>query len=98
MDRTDKRTILIVLGLILVANLLEPGPLRSKLEIDLILAFIPGLGFALEILELLGSGLDTGSLQFYLGLFKILLEAYITERFWAWIKPILPKRGRSSVR
>lgn len=86
MKRTDRRILVIVVGLILVANLLEPGPLRSKLEIDLVLSFIPGLGLVIELLELLGSGIDTGSWIFYLGLFKLLLQAYITEVALSWMR------------
>ncbi|MFX0136519.1 MAG: hypothetical protein ACFFDN_22960 [Candidatus Hodarchaeota archaeon] len=92
MKRPDSRILLIVAALILVTTLLEPGPLRSKLEVDLILSFVPGFGFAIDLLEFLGSGIDPSSWYFYLGLFKLLLEAYITNVAYSWFMSLRTRK------
>jgi len=99
MVKFDLRIILIVIGLYLVGTFLKPGPFRSQLEIDLVLMIVPGLPEVIEVLELLGSGIDTSSSIFYIGLvrmsafayFQSLIFLYLIEKF-----PILKKLNRQS--
>jgi hypothetical protein len=86
LKKSDYRILAIITSLIIVTTILEPGPLRTKLEVDLVLSFVPGLGPVIDTFQLMGSDIDTGSLHYYLGLFKILLEAYFSAVILDWIK------------
>lgn len=86
MSHSDKRILLIVFALFVVSSLLNPGPLRSYLETYLVLSIVPGLLTVIGILELLGSGIDTGSWVFYVSLFWILSTGYLSAVFYLWLK------------
>ena len=92
MNKSDYRILAIIASIIIVTTILEPGPLRTKLEVDLVLSFVPGLGPVIDLLQLMGSGIDTGSLHYYLGLFKILLEAYFSAVIIDWIKKLVRRK------
>jgi len=67
----------------------------------LVLSIVPGLLTVIGILELLGSGIDTGSWVFYVRLFWILSTGYLSAVFYLWLKqlwnstisPSLPSKG-----
>lgn len=82
---TDRRVLLIVLALIIVTSVLDPGLLRSYLEVYLVLSIIPGFLTAIRIFELLGSGIDLGSWMFYIRLIWICSTAYLTGIIYSWI-------------
>ncbi len=86
MNPSDKRILLIVSALFVVSSLLDHGPLRSYLETYLVLSIVPGLLTVISILELLGSGIDTGSLVFYVRLFWIFSTGYLSAVFYLWLK------------
>ena len=86
MTHSDKRLLLIVFAIFVVSSLLDPGPLRSYLETYLVLSIVPGLITVINILELLGSGIDTGSWIFYVRLFWILSTGYLSAVFYLWLK------------
>ena len=90
---SDKRVLLIVFVLFIVTSLLDPGPLRTYLETYLVLSFIPGLLTTIRILELLGSGIDTGSWLFYVKLLWIFSTGYISALFYSWAKKIWARRN-----
>ena len=89
LNHSDKRILLVVFALFVVSSLLDPGPLRSKLEVYLVLSLVPGLLTAISIMELLGSGIDTGSWVFYVRLFWIFSTGYLSAVFVLWIKGLL---------
>ena len=71
--------------------LLDPGPLRSYLETYLVLSIVPGLLTVISILELLGSGIYTGSWVFYEA-FWIFSTGYFSAVFYLWLKRFLDSK------
>ena len=92
MNPSDEKILLTVLALVIVTSILDPGPLRSYLETYLVLSLIPGLLTAIRILELLGSGIDTGSWLFYVKLLWICSTGYLSIVFYSWLKRKLSAR------
>lgn len=73
MSRETRNTILVIIALWLIQVFLEVGPLRSKLEIMLVLSLVPGLDLLIEVFELLSKS-NVGSLVFYVKLFIIFIK------------------------
>ena len=96
MNPSDKRILLIVLALFIVTSILDPGPLRSYIETYLVLSLVPGLLTAIRILELLGSGIDTGSWLFYVKLLWICSTGYLSIMFYSWLKTKLTVQTNTS--
>ena len=86
MNHSDKRILFTVFALFIVSSILHRGPLRSYLETYLLLSFVPGFLTAISMLELLGSGIDTGSWMFYVMLIWICSSGYLSGEFYLWLR------------
>jgi len=96
MNPSDERILLIVLALFIVTSILDPGSLRSYIETYLILSLVPGLLTTIRMLELLGSGINTGSLLFYIELLWICSTGYLSIMFYSWLKTKLTVQANTS--
>lgn len=80
----DLKIILVIIGLWIVQSVLAIGPLRSELEIMLILSLVPYVDFIISIGNLVSST-EPGSLLFYIQFIIILLKdaliTYIYQKY-----------------
>lgn len=76
----DVKILLVIAGLWLIQTVLSVGPLRSELEITLLLSLVPGLDLIIEVMKLISST-DTSSIWFYILLFTIFIKDILIVYF-----------------
>ena len=80
----DSKLILVIIGLWVIQSVLALGPLRSELEIMLVLSLVPVVDLIIGVGNLVGNT-EPGSLWFFIQFLIILLKdgliVYIYEKF-----------------
>ena len=79
----DLKLFALIIGLVIIQAVLDPGPLREGIEIWLVLQMVPRLDFIIDMMNLLSST-EPGSIIFYIKFFVILLQNVATV--WLYIR------------
>lgn len=77
----DRKIIAVIIGLWFVQAALAVGPLRTNLEIMLVLSLVPPIDLVIEMLQLFGEG-EVGTGWFYIQFFVILVKDALIAFLW----------------